>query len=153
MTMGDEEQGRLSACDRFILIVKGRFNFLATEYAFNDVASHCVGPEMWLVFANERVQVSIHFEYGSGMWITLRRAPNGEEFNLDCLLRLRAPHRERVLKVEGFDAHQVDEYTHDRAEALREYAGDILRGDFSIFPALAKISEQMSAEWLRSGDQ
>ncbi len=103
-----------------------------------------------MVFRNEVSQINVHFEYGCAVWLTVGRSVNGEQFNLNYLLRLRAPDRERLQAVgNSFDPQQIDEIMRERSDTLREYADDLLRGDFTVFPKLREGQNEQSAEKFR----
>ena len=141
-------------CERFQQIVNLRFRFLAATYGLASAETGCMSGEMWVSIRGSVSQVDVYFAYGhtdgtgNSIWLTVGRA-DGERFNLDDLLHLRAPQRERSMLFAGFDPEFVDEILQERSTALREYADDLLRGDFSIFPKLRDVMTKRNTKWSR----
>lgn len=67
--------------------------------------------------------------------------PLGRNFVwLDDLLRARAPEQYRALqKIRGMEPEQIEQSLAFQAQAMREYAADILRGDFSAFAEIDEL--------------
>src|SRR5215813_2466239 len=107
--MAARESDGTTACERFRQIVNDRFRFLLTVYGFEEAEIGCDGGDMWVVFRTAVSQVNVHFEYWSEVWLTVGRAIDGEAVNLDYLLRLRAPDREKSYAIGDFDPQQIDE--------------------------------------------
>ena len=70
---------------------------------------------MWIYFRNATSQVAVHFEYGSGLWLTIGRlievegrVAGGEQYNLNFLLTPRAPEHDRNVTLVDFDVVAVD---------------------------------------------
>jgi hypothetical protein len=139
----------LKAFDAFRRLAATHFGFLFDEYGFVEAEARMHPPGMWIHYRNDTSQVSVHFEYGADVWVTVGRLTHfeerlvgGEQYNLDVLLSLRAPDLE--LKEEpfpDFDEMRIGEILANRAVALR-YAADVLRGNFDVFPELARITEE-----------
>jgi hypothetical protein len=145
----DELDGE-AACERFRQIVNDRFRFLTTTYGLEEAETGCMGAEIWVVFHNQVTQVNVHFEYGRQVWLTVGRAVNGRQVNLNLLLRVRAPHQERTsIVADFFDPQQIEEIMRERSDALREQSDDLLRGDFTMFPKLLEVQAELSAKKFR----
>src|SRR5437764_12891175 len=127
--MATDELDGAAACERFRQIVNDRFRFLTTMYGLEEAETGCMGAEIWMVFHNRVTQVNVHFEYGRQVWLTVGRAVNGRQVNLNLLLRVRAPNQERTsIVADFFDPQQIEEIMQERSDALREHADDLLRG-------------------------
>ena len=151
--MARDEFDGLAACELFRQIVNDRFRFLTTTYGFQEAETGCAGGDIWVVLRNDVTVVTVQFEYGGEVWLTIGHAPNGPQVNLNCLLYLLAPHRERVPVVgDLFDPQQIEEIMQERSDALREYADDLLRGDFAMFPKLREVQAERFADRLRKLD-
>lgn len=130
----------------FRLLANDNLRFLASNYGFAEAEAHLLFPGMWVSFRNSTTQVCVQFEYESGLWVTIGRVMTfrdrivgGEQYNLNELLALRAPLLTHTVRMNEFDESSVGEVLAERAEALKQYADDILRGDFEVFGKLEDI--------------
>jgi hypothetical protein len=74
----------------------------------------------------------------------------GEHYNLDYLLSLRAPAGlDQFNYLPMFDEAAVSEILRDRAGVLREYAADVLSGNFEVFSQLRPLQDAGFAQRLR----
>ncbi|HJQ39701.1 MAG TPA: hypothetical protein VKB93_21360 [Thermoanaerobaculia bacterium] len=129
--------------------------FLFEDYGFEEAEAELLMPGMWIYLRNATSQVAVRFEYDGALWMTIGRLElfdgrivGGEEYNVDYLLRLRAPELEQNEIVTKFDERKIAELLNNWGIALRLHADDILRGDFSIFSKLAKVQSDAMARRL-----
>lgn len=103
-------------------------------------------PEHRIIFENGTTRVVVVFEMGAVPWVELgkRTAPGErrERYDFQFLLMERAPHE--VPEMSERVRHDDDVMPSVRRLAIlvREYAPDILRGDFSVFPRLRDRAEE-----------
>lgn len=149
----------------FDRIAQEQFKFLLSQYNFR--LSKC-RKEDWgyeLIYLNKTTGVKIAYEYRNAyIFITLYQLENEKfrenprnindntilyGYGLDDLISLRNPH---ALIKPAFEYGEQSKYYHkqnglslyisDFAQNLKNYAKDILEGDFRIFPELDKIVKE-----------
>lgn len=146
----------LSEFRMFRQLVNSAFEFLVTEYGFQVAKARHILPGMWVYFRNATTQVAIHYEYGIGVWITVGRLEvrdgrvvDGEQYDLNYLLSLRAPDRDQKMHLWDLKETRLAEILNDRASVLKHHADDVLRGKFEVFERLKQVKAQRLAR--RSG--
>lgn len=143
-------------------IAQEKFKFLDSEYGFKLFKRK---KEDWgyeLIYLNNTTAVKIIYEYGEAyIFIMLYKLNKGKlqenpiqinedtilyGYGLDDLILLQNPQAiikpayEYGKQSEYYDKEMgLSLYISAHAENLKEYAKDILRGDFTIFPELDKI--------------
>lgn len=115
------------AFERFRAVVNEQFSFLNDQYGFRDVEAELSIPEMWVSFRNATTQVSIQFEYGSEMWISIGQLGLYEGREVASPARLAALYLRRSTNEEL----QVDSLDYQE-EILCGFAG---HEQFEIDPA------------------
>jgi hypothetical protein len=141
----------------FFEVCTTSFDFLVGQFGFKRRAKKRDAGVFRVPYEGALTKVEIGFEWRDQYVYVLlgrrdgARAGKGEAtpraageitaFNLEDLLSLRAPGRGvdesvfgRALTREDFE-HVCGTYS----AALREHAADVLRGDFSVLPQVAKI--------------
>lgn len=143
MTTSDDHHAAFNA---FRQIVEVRFAPNIRDFAFDDGEANYHFPEMWIAFRNATTEVSVHFEFGSGLWIMVHRVAlykkqrsTGEGYNLDDLLAFRSPHAARSMRSSTFDSDQIAELLEAKGAALRAHGSDVLAGDFAVFAQLKDV--------------
>lgn len=149
----------------FYTIAKEKFKFLESEYGFklSKHKRHDWGYE--LIYLNNTTGVKVIYEYGEAyIFIMLYKLNNGKlpempiqidnstilyGYGLDDLILHRNPNA--IIKPAYEYGEQSVYYDKEMglslyisafAKNLEEYAIDILKGDFAIFPELDKIVKQ-----------
>jgi hypothetical protein len=143
--------------DEFFEIGEKEFQFLVDEFGFNKKANKTDVEVYRLPYENETTKVEVGFDWREQyIYVLLGRRdgkkPEGKPimprpedeivaFNLEDLLKLRtgkyAIAQDRFGRA--LTRKDIKEILSTYAGALREHAGDVLQGDFSIFPELEKI--------------
>lgn len=132
--------------------VRRAFRFLIDDYEFSEVPlpkGEFVNEYM-VCFSNGVTWVGIEgIHWGFGVDVRLAsNDPAGMRYPTYCLadlLTLRAPEIE-LITAQGSDTKEIQKKQIDQyAEALRQYAADVLRGDFGVFPLLAKAIDDRRA--------
>jgi len=130
----------------FDRVTKEAFGFLVTDYACQRQEPILCGSECLIKYCNTTTCVHITWEWQYSVVVALAQLkllPDGgraaEAHDLEHLLSIRAQ-----------DAHVTQKNHPDRAELkrvidtyaalTRQYADDILKGDFSVFPQLRVLS-------------
>jgi hypothetical protein len=134
------------------------FNFLTTEYGFEHVSTSEYGHECDLTFWNQTTEVSVDYELGGGPSVSLGKLERTDGKTVDTrLYPLRAVVAERcpenLPKIEWGHANgkaseqDLHDALHAYAALLKEYAGDMLGGDFGVVPALKKRTAEFRRQW------
>src|SRR5690242_4488831 len=123
-------------------VVLDAFAYLVENFGFRNVSTNIHAPEFWSTFHNETTAVTIHYEMGSEPWVELaelkRENDHVVERNrvaLEFLVQERAP-QEGSLRARADDDEEARRIIYAKARQLRQYGGDVLRGDFHVFPRL-----------------
>lgn len=151
----------------FFEVCTAHFDFLSEEFGFKRRAKKRDAGVYRVPYEGERAKVEVGFEWreqyvyvllgkpGVPRWQAEGRLPHPSDeltgFNLEDLLSLRAPGGGvdektfgRALTRQDFE-HVCGTY----ARALREHAADVLRGDFSVMPAIARIVKARMEKYSR----
>ena len=149
----------------FFRAAKKSFRFLVDEFQcrVTSEASDAWGDE--LTYQNSTTAVNIRYEPREKyVFILLCRLVGGKvpehpgvvhpdtdlnRYGLDDLLKLRAPALKILKKEFGvpFTERNLRTMVETYARGVRNYAADILHGDFSIFPELEKIVKRRAEEY------
>ena len=131
---------------RFRQLAAERLGTVLRDYQFIEADANVIDPGMWVLFRNSTTELQAHFEYMSGVWFVLNRLATfggktvgGEGYSLNELLLLRAPEKADQAEIYDFDEKAIASLITEAAGALRDYADDVLRGDFTVFPQLAQM--------------
>jgi hypothetical protein len=127
------------------------FAFLVNDFGFRYKSMRVHAPECWCVFHNVTTGIVVHYELGSRPWVEMAelrhhgdRVIEVRRSALEFLLQQRAP-----LEAGSTSRCDGDEELRRaicaQASSLRDHGGDLLRGDFAIFPRL----QELAAESLR----
>jgi hypothetical protein len=119
------------------------FGYLQREFAFREVeppAKHlAVNPFLvWFTNATTLVQVE-GINYGFAAQVILARAGTGDEWHTSVPLWAIMKHRRPELYEESFRSSGQLGDIRVYADALREVASDVLRGDFRVFAAARAV--------------
>lgn len=130
--------------DQFLNTAEREFAFLVSEFEFvQQLDPHGFPNPFSLQYRSSVLAVEVEgIQWGFGVQITLTRVsppPGSVMTPLWAIVELRAPQELRPI------SGQLAELAHD-ASLLRNYAADILRGDFSIFPSAMRVVERHAAE-------
>ena len=141
--------------DDFIEICEREFEFLVDEFGFKRTSTKTDSDTPRIRYENTTTTVEAGVEWREQYFYVAigrgdrkrpkDRMPRPEDeiftFNLEDLLTLRVP---GYVVSPGYFGQKLTRKDIQRimggyARALREHAGDVLQGDFSIFPELEKI--------------
>jgi hypothetical protein len=148
----------------FFRIVEEKLGPLLDEYELSRESVEDGGGYSCysIVFQNEHAAVRVYFEWREQyLSVQLCRLINGKVqrnpesldsewtcFHIDDLLTVRVPEYDQSAlllpwewKSEEATMHEVGQSLEKYADALRHHGGDVLRGDFSVFPQLEKIAK------------
>jgi len=146
-----------SIVDAFYNISIEKFRFLVDEFGFGNPKKRVSGGLYRVIYQSRTTAVEIGLEWREQyIYVELFRLIDGKikenpiivrpesklyEFNLEDLLASRAPHYKlspnyfnKPLNIESVQ-YVLTHY----ANALREFAKDVLQGDFSVFSELESI--------------
>jgi hypothetical protein len=122
--------------------VSREFGDVCARYGLKHEATHIRPPECWVTYLNSTTRMRVSFEAGSGPWVEFERLKrfviSRERYDLAFVLMERAPEEEQQQTVVDLDDPALGGELQRLAELVSLYAGDILSGDFSVFPALAE---------------
>jgi hypothetical protein len=132
--------------EEFRRLVNEQMGFLKEEFAFAETEAGKLSPGMWVFFRNPTTEVSVHFEFASGLWVSIRRLDGGGDdpvkaFALGHLLMTRAPDLARPVTPKDFQRGAVERALQTQARLLKQYAADVLAGNFEIYPEVAKVRD------------
>jgi hypothetical protein len=148
----------------FFRVVEERLRPLLDEYELSRTRVEDGGGYTYysMVFQNEHAAVRVYFEWPEQyLSVQLCRLVNGKVqrnpesldsewtcFHIDDLLTVRVPEYDQSAlllpqewKSEEATMDEVGQSLDKYADALRQHGGDVLRGDFSVFPQLEKIAK------------
>ena len=137
--------------DIFLAAARREFAFLISDFGFTEqpLPNASINP-FKVVYISDSTRVAIEgINWGVNTQVMLHSlapAPDAPgRVPLWALVELRAPRDER-RSPNG----QIAQLSHD-ASVLRRYASDVLRGDFSAFPAALRIVEDHAATLSQPG--
>ncbi len=123
--------------EQFVEAVQSAFSFLVSEFGFSVSSTSLAAPECAVILENQTTRVEISYEIGARPWIALARAStnreeksSGSRHSLEEVLAIRCPNALSSVAPGGDDTRAVTLLLYRQAKALRNHAGDILRGDF-----------------------
>jgi hypothetical protein len=145
----------------FINNCKEIFKFLINEYEFKLAGTHIENLYLEVVFKNKTTAIAIRLEErDGGITVELIKLINGDIpsgsififsdtklnlFDLEILLAIRDasqkiehPNLDDLVFKPGWEK-VMRRVLKQFARAVKQYADDVLRGDFSVFPELEKI--------------
>lgn len=120
--------------------------FLIDEYGFRLESTKATALECSIRFVNDTTGVNPAFEIGTMPTIYLSKLlpgePRkwGETYAIDYLIIVRCPDRQLGVDPIGLSTGDLGSILKHYAMVLRDHARDILRGDFTCFPALKRVS-------------
>jgi hypothetical protein len=134
----------------FVKLCREKFQFLADEFGFRRIASATLSGPDYVLYTNSTTGVGIDYDRRDGsITIVLMRLVDGKppaygdasnRQPVWTVLRLRAPAAAAVRGRRGVRTEaEVEAALTPDAAAVRAYAADILRGDFSVFPELERV--------------
>jgi hypothetical protein len=137
----------------FRRLVNEQMSFLVNEFGFQEVRTGKHDPGMWIVFTSATTGITVNFEFGSGLWVSLGRLDaDGVTFVDGCalghLLAVRAPDLVRPATPKDFEPEKIERALQVQASLLKQYASDVLAGNFGIFPEVARIRDADMARQL-----
>jgi len=122
------------------------FNFLIENYDFEQLSSSVHPPECALKYQNQTTGVTITYEWGGALWIDLSCINDEERYSVDILMLGCQPERS-TTEFHPSESESPNEYVkrvlQEYAQVLKSCGGDILIGDFRIFPKLKNLSEEV----------
>jgi hypothetical protein len=133
----------------FYEATKSAFAYLAEQgFICRDEAN--AGAEAWVTYENGKTRITVHYELGAVPWVEVGRLESrGGRFvqpqsvSLDLLLRDRGVSlKDEISAPREITPFELSSMLGTRAERLRQYGADVLRGDFSSFPRLQTKAEK-----------
>lgn len=157
----------------FDQVVKKAFEYLVNDYGFSLAKSRKVAGGYEILFTNKTTGVLIEYEFREAyVFVMVYRLVNGifvanprpiksdtvmNGFSLDDILALRNPDAmmkpayEYGTESEFYNqASGLGLYVRKFAENLRNYASEMLGGDFQLFDKLEEIVKQRAARLANS---
>ena len=139
-----------SVFQTFIRDVRAAFQFLVHDYGFSVTAENTVGSEAWVSYENATTRVTVHYELGAEPWVEIGRLElrdgrmvQPSSIGLDLLLRERGkPLSDTVDVPREIGDGEKSRMIALRAESLRAFGDDVLRGDFRWFSKLQTTAER-----------
>jgi hypothetical protein len=137
--------------DEFFKLADKEFQFLIDEFGYKKKAKQTDAGVYRRCYENRTTNVAIRFDWREQYIHVLfgrrdRNPPRRPEdemvaFDLEDLLKLRTGRHAIDLNRFGkaLTRRDVKQMISAYARALRRHAGDVLQGDFAVFPALEKI--------------
>lgn len=148
-----------SAVEKFQQLCRPQFRYLVDEYGFVERESGNEEPVSGTPFELEYVSLRtsvlvLSQSYGSSFVVLFGPTqPNMREvyrhYDLESLLEIRRPELSLDRIVGYLDRPDLAGQIRHYARVLKECADDVLRGDFSILPQVAEISERRRKEYER----
>lgn len=146
--------------ENFLELCRKYFGFLIEEAGFREAKkeSSSWGHILYLKNETTAVRISLEWEY-PGVFVHLYRLVDGKivenpviirqedeltNYSMDDLLAIRAP--ELGLSPIFHQPNEIEGKLQSYASAVRDYAMDVLGGDFTVFTELDKIVKQRAAE-------
>lgn len=121
-----------------------QFGFLLEEFGFQEeiVSGRFVNP-FQVRFVSQTTQIIVEgINHGFGIDVLLGTREQYRGFTYADLLAIRNPNFEFVVAKPSDTSEIQKPQLEQGAKALREYATDVLNGDFSVFPLLAERVHQ-----------
>lgn len=149
---------------RFKQLSSKAFASACEDYNLKEFKFECDGDGCYITFKNAQAAVRVSYEVREGeVFVLLYRLLNGElppyeifirpetvinSFYLDDVVTLKSPSAVLDLML------PVNEFTYDKlelklchaAKALKEYADDVMQGNFSCFADLEVIVKRRAEE-------
>ena len=151
----------------FFDVCTASFDFLVEQFGFKRRAKKRASGVFRVPYETDATKVEVGFEWrdqyiyvllgrqGVPRWKEEGRLPRPSDeitaFNLEDLLSLRAPGGGLDAKTFGraLAREDIEHVCGTYARALREHAADVLRGDFSVMPAVARIMNERAEKYSR----
>ncbi|HUW20062.1 MAG TPA: hypothetical protein VMW16_12240 [Sedimentisphaerales bacterium] len=155
--------------EEFIKLCQDRFSFLREEYGFGvDKVRQDKWQKSWapefrmkndttavrLIFERREYRVFVYLcqlvagQYVPDPIIIITADAVLREYEFDNLLLIRAP--QLIWPEHGpetkLDRELLGKMLAHKAQSVREYAADVLQGDFAIFPQLEKMVKRRAQE-------
>ncbi len=129
----------------FVNTVLEAFAFLARDHGYWVALKSLDGRESGVVLRNRTTGIEVIWEAGSPPWVCVSQIgdPDAEyspeeRYDLGFILQERSPETlKRVTRLSEVDA-DPGPVVRALADALRENASDLIRGDFTIFKSLER---------------
>ena len=138
--------GKYKSSEAFEADCRRHFDFLVKEYGFTEYvpAKKSTFDEYRMMYYNDVLFVEIEGTgYGAGVCVGLGRRLRDlyELREYSVLFLLAALKADSPLLYEGGLPANADQplQLRDQAKALRQWGGDLLRGDFTIWAAVRKV--------------
>jgi hypothetical protein len=139
-----------SVFQTFMRDVRSAFDFLVRDYGFSVTAERTVGSEAWVAYENATTRVTVHYELGAEPWVEIGRLElrdgrkvQPSSIGLDLLLRERgSPLSDTIDVPREIGDGEKSRMIALRAERLRAFGDDVLRGDFRSFSKLQTKAER-----------
>jgi hypothetical protein len=133
----------------FVKLCREKFQFLVDEFGFRRMAATRSGTGI-VIYANSTTGVEISYDRRDGyiqvmlMRLVAGKPPAYGDFRngqpLWTAVRLRAPALiGAVERIAVLTEAEIEAMLTANAVAVRDYAADILRGDFTVFPELERV--------------
>lgn len=150
-----EQAARIQArADDWMATSQKHFDYLESVYGFHisEVDASCIWNTR-IVYRTDTVAIYVdcNVEYLRAE-VSLVRLLDGElpeypkrnmprhQFLIDDLVQVRAHHLlPKLMELQGLEDEQIEESLKFLARVLREYADDVLHGDFTVFAALEEV--------------
>ena len=134
----------------FIDMSHSVFSFLEDEFRFERKKPTITNFLTSIPYSNKTTGIIIEFDpRDEFIYVALYKLIDGQMkygqnggYRFDDLLALKSPNKfneltqEKKLAMRNQTSAGIERYLTYSASLLREFASDVLRGDFSIFPAL-----------------
>ncbi len=149
--MNSNNSNQRNKSTSLIELCKENFNFLIAEYGFSIMPVPKSKKLHKVVFQNKTTAVIVNWERNENwIYVELYRLVNGKlvidpiiisdqtelnGYHLDNLLSIRSPE----FSPQRFPVDDQDFILKIYSNMLRQYAADVLNGDFRIFDELEKI--------------
>ncbi len=135
----------------FVKLCNEKFQFLVEEFGFKRMPAKCGAHGCALLYRGQTTSVAIYYERrDQAAWVSLKRLTDGKEpdvldkmnqHGLWSVVRLKAGPDVKLVGSVPTEA-DMERVLTENAHALRTYAADILRGDFSLFPELYRVENE-----------
>ncbi len=114
-----------------------QFKYLENEFGFQEEPVWKYGGEYEVSFSNPTTRIvvqGVSYGFGIEVWLCTKEKYRG--FSWVDLLAIRKPDFEFIV-AKPSDTSEIQKPQLDQAaKTLKDYAADVLNGDFSIFPLL-----------------
>ena len=143
----------------FARLVDKSFAPLESQYQFKRVASSFHSGGVEVTFQNPTTELCLNYEIGTYPWITIgdMQNPKEDRISLDWLL-VEVGEREAPTPDETFfplemEDDDLESELHKKSEQLIRFGAEMLKGDFSMLPALKVRAENYLAECRKIADR